>query len=71
MARREPLLTTAEAAAWFEGVQGKRPHVETVRRWTTEGVRGVRLECEFVGAHRHYRVKALRRFVEALQGAEA
>lgn len=44
--------------------KGKRPHVATLFRWTTVGVRGVVLEAIQCGGTRCTSVQALQRFFE-------
>ncbi|NLF08870.1 MAG: DUF1580 domain-containing protein [Pirellulaceae bacterium] len=46
--------------------QGKRPDVCTLYRWTSNGVRGIRLESLMVGGTRCTSVEALQRFFDAL-----
>jgi hypothetical protein len=38
-----PRLTASKAAARFGDITGRRPHVSSVVRWITRGVRGRRL----------------------------
>jgi hypothetical protein len=44
-------LSLAEAAEWIARSTGSpKPHISTVNRWATHGVRGVRLQTTRVGA---------------------
>ena len=45
----EELLTLAEAAAKLPRLNGTKPHTSTLWRWSTRGVRGVRLETRRIG----------------------
>lgn len=63
----EHMLTLTEAARHLPG----RPHVSTLWRWYTRGVRGVRLETLVVGGRRYTSREALQRFSERLTGTEA
>ena len=45
---------------------GKRPHVATLYRWSTRGVRGVVLETIQIGGTRCTSTEALQRFAERL-----
>ena len=45
---------------------GKKPHIATLYRWATGGLRGIRLETVQVGATRCTSRAALDRFFEAL-----
>lgn len=51
--------------------KGKRPHVATLFRWTTVGVRGVVLEALQCGGTRCTSFEALQRFFERLSGTDA
>ncbi len=44
---------------------GKRKHINTIRKWRDRGVRGVKLECELVGYFWKSSVEAVKRFLEA------
>jgi len=46
--------------------QGKKPHVSTLFRWASRGVRGVRLETIRVGGTICTSTEALQRFCNAL-----
>jgi len=45
---------------------GKRPHVATLHRWVTVGVRGIKLEMIQVGGTRCTSREALQRFFDRL-----
>lgn len=63
---KDKLLTLGEAAAKLPRKGGKRPHVTTLYRWTTRGVKGVRLEYVQCGATRCTTAEALDAFFAAL-----
>jgi hypothetical protein len=46
-----------------------RPHVSTLHRWRTRGIRGIRLETCLVGGRRVTSAEALQRFSAALTAA--
>lgn len=50
---------------------GRGIHVATVVRWSTKGVRGVRLESLMVGGTRYSSIEALERFFAATTAATA
>lgn len=43
----------------------RRPHVATLHRWRTRGIRGVQLEAALVGGRWYTSQEALRRFIAA------
>jgi Protein of unknown function (DUF1580) len=46
-----------------------RPHLATVYRWWTKGVRGgIKLETALIGGRRFTSVEAIQRFVDRLSG---
>jgi hypothetical protein len=61
----ESLLTLSKAA----GVLPGQPHVSTLFRWATRGVRGVKLETCLLGGRRYTSRQALQRFSSAATGA--
>ena len=66
----EELLTLSQAARFFpRRRQGKKPHLSTLYRWTTEGVRGVLLETRPTPSGRCTSKKAIRRFYDQLAEA--
>jgi hypothetical protein len=58
-------LSLREAANCLPG----RPHLSTLHRWRTRGVRGVRLITERVGGRRMVAADELQRFIEAVTAA--
>jgi len=63
----EEVVSLTEAAKWKclpRRRKGKRPHVATLFRWATLGVRGVVLETIQCGGTRCTSVPALQRFFE-------
>jgi hypothetical protein len=63
----EALVSLAEAAALLpRRRRGRKPHVSTLYRWASTGVRGVVLETLQVGGTRCTSAEALQRFFEAL-----
>lgn len=72
--QNEEVVSLAEAAkskCLPRRRKGKRPHVATLFRWTTVGVRGVVLESLQCGGTRCTSVQALQRFFERLSGTDA
>ena len=63
----EHLLSLTDAAKRLPRRRmGKRPHVATLYRWSTRGVRGEVLETIQVGGTRCTSTEALQRFAERL-----
>jgi hypothetical protein len=63
----EEILTFAQAAARIPRRRQNRPvHAHTVHRWSTIGVRGVRLETTLIGGTRVTSMEALRSFFAAV-----
>lgn len=58
-------LTLKEAAAILPG----RPHVSSLHRWRTRGVRGVRLCTQLAGGRRVVEIAELERFLDAVSAA--
>jgi len=56
-------ITLKQAAAIAGGV-----HVETVRRWASEGIRGARLDTWLIGGRRYTNRLAIDRFMRAING---
>jgi hypothetical protein len=48
-----------------EKVIGKRPHVQTVRRWVKKGCRGIRLKAMFVNGAYLTTIKEVEAFVRS------
>ena len=64
----EQTVPLSEAPAHIPG----RPHVASVYRWTTQGVRGgIRLESIVVGGVRYTSIEAIQRFIERTTAASA
>lgn len=57
----ESLMTLAEAARSLP----HKPHVATLYRWMSRGVRGIRLRTILVGGRRYTSREALNEFIEA------
>ena len=60
--RQEPMSLAAAAKA-FGRLRGRVPHVSTVWRWCTKGVRGVRLQSYVVGGTRVITAEAIDTFL--------
>ena len=58
----QSLITLRHAAKLLPG----RPHVSTLHRWCSVGVRGVRLESCLVGGVRYVTRESLQQFVDVL-----
>jgi|LakMenE18May11ns_1017448.scaffolds.fasta_scaffold8868869_1 hypothetical protein len=52
-----------------EKVIGKRPHVQTVRRWCKKGVRGIRLRSLFVNGSYRCSVDDVQEFLKSVTDA--
>jgi hypothetical protein len=61
----ETLVPLSEAVGWIQERTGRRPHLATLHRWATRGVRGVVLETVAVGHLRYTSTAALERFMTA------
>ena len=48
-----------------EKATGKRPHIQTVRRWIKKGVRGIRLEASFVNGQYLTSTSAVKEYIDA------
>ncbi len=55
-------FSLSQAASRLPG----RPHVSTLHRWTTKGVRGVKLETTRVGSRVFVTQEAIQRFLNEL-----
>jgi hypothetical protein len=62
-------VSLRDAARRFGEFTGKQPHVATVYRWVTHGVRGVKLETLTVAGSRVTTLRAIERFIEATSAA--
>lgn len=58
----ERMRPLAKAAREVPG----QPHIATIVRWATRGVKGVKLETIMVGGRRFTSVEAIARFIERL-----
>jgi len=66
----EHVLTLAQAAKAFGRLSGRTPHVATVYRWATKGVRGVTLETVRLGGLRLVRREAIEAFITKINAEE-
>ena len=64
-------MTLPAAAKEFGRISGRTPHVATVWRWCSRGVRGVRLESLVIGGTRLVTQDAIDRFLAATNGKGA
>ena len=68
----EHLLSFREAARLLPSSHSnKTVHISTLHRWSTHGIRGVRLETIKVGGARKTSREAIQRFVEALSASDS
>ena len=51
--------------------RGKRPHVSTLYRWSTAGIKGIKLETLRVGATLCTSLEAVQRFAERLTALDS
>lgn len=64
-------MTLAESARWISKTAGvPEPHISTLHRWATHGVRGVRLQTTRVGARFWTTAASLAEFLDALNGGK-
>lgn len=68
---KEELLSLTEATKTIPPIDGKRPHVGSLWRWTSKGVRGVKLDHLRVGRRVVTTREALQRFFQAVAEAPA
>lgn len=66
MAKEEVISLTQAAKQLPQRRQGKRPHVATLYRWASRGLRGIQLETIQVGGTLCTSLEALQRFFEQL-----
>ena len=66
----EVLLSLGEMSRAAPPIDGKRPHPSTLYRWTTRGVRGVRLEYVRIGHRIATSREALARFAQQLAAVD-
>ncbi|MEZ6070951.1 MAG: DUF1580 domain-containing protein [Pirellulales bacterium] len=69
ISKETPITLSVAARRLPRRRRGKRPHVSTLHRWGTTGLRGVRLETIRVGGSRCTSMQALQRFFDALDDA--
>ena len=70
--QNEIVLSLTEAARHLPRRRaGKRPHVATLYRWISRGLRGVKLEAIRVGGTLCTSQEALQRFCERLSAADS
>ena len=62
---QETLISLAQAPKSLPG----RPHISTLSRWHTRGIRGICLETLVIGGKRYTSQQALQRFAEATTAA--
>jgi hypothetical protein len=67
----DTVLTLAQAAKAFGRLSGRTPHVATVYRWATKGVRGVTLETVRLGGLRLVRAQSLEEFLARINTGES
>lgn len=67
----ETLLSLADASRALPLIDGKRPHVSTLWRWSKKGLHGVHLEHVRIGHRVCTSIEALSRFVNALGSANS
>ena len=63
----EDLVSLSSAAKLLPG----RPHISSIFRWVSRGVRGNRLETWLIGGRRYTSREALERFIAATTAAAA
>ena len=64
---KEQLITLADAAAMLPRRRaGRKPHVSTIYRWASRGLKGIVLETLVVGGTTCTSVDALQRFFDGL-----
>jgi transposase len=61
----ETYMSLAEAAKFFPS----RPHIATVWRWATKGMKnGIKLDTAMIGGKRYTTEESVAKFLEALNG---
>ena len=72
VSRPDQSISLQEAADWIADTTGiPRPHASTMHRWTTKGVRGVRLKSVRVGAKHWTTPGDIAVFLDALNSARS
>ena len=69
IAANEELVTFQEALSLIPKRNGRDPHLSILYRWTSEGLKGVRLEYIQTGGVRCTSKEAIRRFFDRLTEA--
>ena len=67
--KTESLKAQVPIVEAVEQVIGTRPHVQTVRRWVKQGVRGIRLQALFVNGAYLTTLESVREFINATTSA--
>lgn len=66
----DDILSLADAARLLPPINGKRPHVSTLWRWSRKGINGVTLEIAQLGGRIVTSREALNRFAAAVAAAQ-
>lgn len=71
MRNRDPfrMIRLSAAASVVEQITGERPHVATMHRWASRGLRGVKLRCAYAGGHRRTTEQWVKEFFEGVTRA--
>ena len=65
----ELLIRFSTAAGVVEKETGERPHVSSIHRWASRGLKGVRLQVQYAGGHRRTKPRWIREFFQAVTAA--
>jgi hypothetical protein len=65
----ELLIRFSTAAGEVEKITGERPHVSSLHRWASRGLKGVTLQVQYAGGHRRTKRRWLREFFQAVTDA--
>ena len=63
------LIRFSTAAGEVEKITGERPHVSSIHRWASRGLKGVRLQVKYAGGTRRTKRQWLREFFDAVTAA--
>lgn len=55
-------ISLSDARQFFPRVNGKRPHVDSLRRWGTKGIRGAKLGIQRIGGRWYTTREAISQF---------
>lgn len=66
----ETVISLRDAAKSLPGRNGRKVHISTLYRWTTRGLKGVRLETVHVGGIVCTSQEALQRFCDRLSESD-